>query len=101
MTKVAVYAFMRFAFDLAAPGESGDWLGGLLVMLGAVTAVYGVVAALLEIDIKRVLAFSTIENIGLIFGALGLALAFQAKGFAAAAALALTTALLHSVNHAS
>ena len=100
MTKVAVYAFARFAFDLAAPGAGGDWLGGLLVVLGAATAVYGVVAALLETDIKRVLAFSTIENIGLIFGALGLALAFQARGLAAAAALALTTALLHSVNHA-
>ena len=89
MTKVAVYAFVRFAFDLAAPGADGAWLGALLVVLGAVTAVYGVVAALLEIDIKRVLAFSTIENIGLIFAALGLALAFQAKGLLAAAALAL------------
>jgi formate hydrogenlyase subunit 3/multisubunit Na+/H+ antiporter MnhD subunit len=100
MTKVAVYAFVRFAFDLVAPGETGAWLGGLLVTLGALTAVYGVVAALLEVDIKRVLAYSTIENIGLIFGALGLALAFQAKGLAAASALALTTALLHSLNHA-
>jgi formate hydrogenlyase subunit 3/multisubunit Na+/H+ antiporter MnhD subunit len=100
MTKVAVYAFIRFAFDLAAPGPDGYWLGGLLVVLGAMTAVYGVVAALLEVDIKRVLAFSTIENIGLVFGALGLALAFQANGLGAAAALALTTALLHSVNHA-
>lgn len=101
MTKVAVYAFIRFAFDLADPGAAGDWLGGLLVMLGAATAVYGVLAALLETDIKRVLAYSTIENIGLVFGALGLTLAFQSKGFAAAAGLGLTTALLHSVNHAA
>jgi NADH:ubiquinone oxidoreductase subunit 5 (subunit L)/multisubunit Na+/H+ antiporter MnhA subunit len=97
---VAVYAFVRFAFDLVNPGDHGDWLGGLLIVLGAMTAVYGVVAALLEVDIKRVLAFSTIENIGMIFGALGLALAFQAKHFEAAAALALTAALLHGVNHA-
>lgn len=100
MTKVAIYGFVRFAFDLAPPGTDGDWFGGLLVVLGAVTAVYGVLAALLEVDIKRVLACSTIENIGLVFGALGLALAFRAKGLEAAAALALTTALLHSVNHA-
>lgn len=100
MTKVAVYGFVRFAFDLVPPGADGDWFGGLLVVLGSVTAVYGVLAALLEVDIKRVLACSTIENIGLVFGALGLALAFRAKGLEAAAALALTTALLHSVNHA-
>lgn len=100
MTKVAIYAFVRFAFDLVAPGAEGYWLGGALVTLGAATAVYGVVAAMLEVDIKRVLAFSTIENIGIVFGALGLALAFQSNGLAAAAALALTTALLHSLNHA-
>lgn len=100
MTKVAIYGFVRFAFDLVPPGAAGDLFGGFLVTLGAATAVYGVLAALLETDLKRVLAFSTIENIGLIFGALGLALAFQAKNFHAAAALALTTALLHTVNHA-
>lgn len=100
MTKVAIYGFVRFAFDLSPPGAAGDLFGGFLVMLGAATAVYGVLAALFETDLKRVLAFSTIENIGLIFGALGLALAFQAKSFHAAAALALTTALLHTVNHA-
>lgn len=100
MTKVAIYGFVRFAFDLAPPGAAGDLFGGFLVILGATTAVYGVLAALFETDVKRVLAFSTIENIGLIFGALGLALAFQAKSFHAAAALALTTALLHAVNHA-
>ncbi len=100
MTKVAVYGFVRFAFDLCPPREHGDLFGGLLLVLGASTAVYGALAALLEVDIKRVLAFSTIENIGLIFAALGLSLAFQSKGFQVTAALALTTALLHTVNHA-
>jgi hydrogenase-4 component B len=51
-------------------------------------------------DLKRVLAYSTIENIGLIFAALGLALAFKASGLAAAAALAATAALFHVFNHA-
>lgn len=100
MTKVAIYGFMRFAFDLAAPGADGAWLGAVLILLGAVTAVYAVLAAMFETDIKRSLAFSTIENIGVIFAALGLALAFQATGLMTAAALALTTALLHAVNHA-
>ncbi len=100
MTKVAIYGFMRFAFDLAVPGAAGAWLGAALIVLGAVTAVYAVLAAMFETDIKRSLAFSTIENIGVIFASLGLALAFQASGLAAAAALALTTALLHAVNHA-
>lgn len=100
MTKVAVYGFARFAFDLAPPGGSGAGLGAVLIVLGAATAVFGVTAAALETDIKRCLAYSTIENIGLIFAALGLTLAFQSAGMQAAAALAFTTALLHIVNHA-
>jgi hydrogenase-4 component B len=100
MTKVAIYGFIRFAFDLTPPGQAGTVLGALLIVLGTVTAVYAVLAAGFETDIKRSLAYSTIENIGFIFAALGLTLAFQATALHAAAALALTTALLHSVNHA-
>ena len=60
----------------------------------------GVLHALMQNDLKRVLAYSTIENIGLIFAGLGLALAFKANGFGAAAALAATAALFHVLNHA-
>jgi len=60
----------------------------------------GVLYALMESDLKRVLAYPTIENIGIIFAALGLALAFKAFGIGVAAALALTAALLHVFNHA-
>jgi formate hydrogenlyase subunit 3/multisubunit Na+/H+ antiporter MnhD subunit len=100
MTKVAIYGFVRFAFDLTSPAQSGAALGALLIVLGTATTVYAVLAAAFETDIKRSLAYSTIENIGVIFAALGLALAFQSAGMFAAAALALTTALLHAVNHA-
>ncbi|NJN37364.1 MAG: hypothetical protein HC794_10380, partial [Nitrospiraceae bacterium] len=64
----------------------------VLIVLGTVTAVYGVLAALFNTDIKRVLAFSTIENIGIIFIGLGLALGFGANAMEWAAALALTAA---------
>jgi NADH:ubiquinone oxidoreductase subunit 5 (subunit L)/multisubunit Na+/H+ antiporter MnhA subunit len=59
----------------------------------------GVLYALMQRDLKRVLAYSTIENIGIIFAALGLALAFKAHGMTLAAALALTAAMLHVFNH--
>jgi formate hydrogenlyase subunit 3/multisubunit Na+/H+ antiporter MnhD subunit len=97
MTKVAVYAFIRIVFDLlGAP----DWWWSMLVLgIGGITAVMGVLYALMQRDLKRVLAYSTIENIGIIFVALGLALAFKASGMTFAAALALTAALLHVFNH--
>ena len=98
MTKVAVYAFIRIVFDLLGPP---DWRWSVPVLaLGAATALIGVLHALMQTDLKRVLAFSTIENIGLVFVALGLALAFKASGLGGAAALAMTAALFHSLNHA-
>lgn len=97
MTKVAVYGFVRIVFDLLGPP---DWWWSLVVLaLGGVTAVMGVLYALMQRDLKRILAYSTIENIGFIFAGLGLALAFMAQGMAGAAALALTAALLHVFNH--
>ena len=97
MTKVAVYGFIRIAFDLLGPPQ---WWWSLAVLaVGGISAVMGVLYALMQSDLKRVLAYSTIENIGLIFASLGLALAFKAYGMNFAAALALTAALLHVFNH--
>ncbi|HXT08369.1 MAG TPA: hydrogenase 4 subunit B [Roseiarcus sp.] len=97
MTKIAVYAFVRFAFDLLGPP---DWRWSVPVLvLGAATAGLGALSANLEVDLKRLLAFSTVENIGLIFVALGLALAFKADDLARASALAMTAAMLHALNH--
>lgn len=97
MTKVAIYAFLRIVLDLM--GAPAWWWSLPALLLGGVTAVIGLLYALMETDIKRVLAYSTIENVGLVFVAIGLALAFKASGLAGAAALALTAALFHALNH--
>jgi formate hydrogenlyase subunit 3/multisubunit Na+/H+ antiporter MnhD subunit len=97
MTKVAVYAFIRIVFDLA--DGLPWWSGALLLTAGSLSAVLGVLQALMQDDTKRLLAYSTIDNIGIIFIGLGLALAFRADGMNAAAALAMTAALLHVLNH--
>jgi formate hydrogenlyase subunit 3/multisubunit Na+/H+ antiporter MnhD subunit len=97
MTKVAVYGFVRIVLDLLGPPLW--WWGALVVLLGGMTAVLGVLHALMEHDLKRLLAYHTVENIGIIFIGLGLALAFEANAMPAAAALGLTAALFHVFNH--
>ncbi len=97
MTKVAVYGFARIVLDLLGPPLW--WWGALVVLLGGTTAVLGVLHALMEHDLKRLLAYHTVENIGIIFIGLGLALAFEANAMPAAAALGLTAALFHVFNH--
>jgi hydrogenase-4 component B len=97
MTKVAVYGFVRIVFDLG--GEPAWWWSLLVIALAAVTCVLGVLSALMQHDLKRLLAYHTVENIGIIFLGLGLALAFSSYGLNAAAAVALTAALFHVLNH--
>jgi formate hydrogenlyase subunit 3/multisubunit Na+/H+ antiporter MnhD subunit len=97
MTKVAVYGFIRVVFDLLGPVAA--WTSPAIIVLGAVTAVLGILFATMDGDAKRVLAYSTIENIGVIFAALGLAMAFRANGMTALAALAFSAALFHIFNH--
>ena len=97
MTKVAVYGLIRIIFDLAGP--PAWWWSVLVLVIGGATAVLGVLYALMQHDLKRLLAYHTVENIGIIYIGLGLALAFQANGMATGAALALTAALFHVLNH--
>ena len=97
MTKVAVYGLIRIVFDLAGPPQW--WWSVIVLVIGGATAVLGVLYALMQHDLKRLLAYHTVENIGIIYIGLGLALAFQANGMAAGAALALTAALFHVLNH--
>jgi hydrogenase-4 component B len=97
MTKVAVYGFVRIAFELAGP--PAWWWSVIVLALAGITTVLGVLYALMQHDLKRLLAYHTVENIGIIFIGLGLALAFQAQGMRFAAALAFTAALLHVFNH--
>ena len=97
MTKVAVYGFVRIAFDLLP--DPAWWWSVVVLALGGATAAMGVLYALMQHDLKRLLAYHTVENIGIIFIGLGLALAFKAHGMPLAAALALTAGLLHVLNH--
>jgi formate hydrogenlyase subunit 3/multisubunit Na+/H+ antiporter MnhD subunit len=97
MTKVAVYGFVRIVLDLCGPPVW--WWSMVVLAFAGITCVMGVLYALMQHDLKRLLAYHTVENIGIIFIGLGLALAFKAFGMMSAAALALTAALLHVFNH--
>jgi len=97
MTKVAVYGFVRIVFDLA--GGPAWWWSIVVLGFAGATTVMGVLYALMQHDLKRLLAYHTVENIGIIFIGLGLAIAFAAYGMRFAAALAFTAALLHVFNH--
>ncbi len=97
MTKVAIYGFIRIVFDLTGPPSW--WSAAIILALGGITAVVGVLQALMERDLKRLLAYSTVENIGIIFIGIGLAMAFRSNGFTTGAVLALTAALFHALNH--
>ena len=98
MLKTAVYGFLRVAFDLL-PAQLW-WWGVLALALGLASAVLGVAFAAVQSDMKRLLAWSSVENLGLIFAGVGLALLFTAYRMPAAAALALTAALYHVASHA-
>jgi hydrogenase-4 component B len=97
MTKVAVYGFVRIVFDLL--GTPQAWWAILILMVAAATTLLGVLYALMQHDLKRLLAYHTVENIGIIFIGLGLALAFEVHDMPWAAGLALTAALFHVLNH--
>ena len=98
MLKTAVYALLRIAFDLLH--QPAWWWGAVVLGLGLLSATYGVVLTTVQSDMKRLLAFSSIENLGLIFVSTGLALMFRSYGMPALAALALTAALFHVAAHA-
>ncbi len=98
MLKTAVYGFILVCFVLLGRGPA--WWGYVTLGLAAATALLGVLFALSERDIKRVLAYSSIENLGIIFLGLGAAMVYRSGGAMAWAALALTAALLHTLNHA-
>ncbi|RAU22925.1 hydrogenase 4 subunit B [Paramagnetospirillum kuznetsovii] len=97
MTKVALYGLIRILFDLHGHVAWG-W-GAVLMGIGGVTAVLGVLYAILQDDLKKLLAYSTVENIGVVVIGLGLAIAFKDSGEKALAALALVAGLYHIINH--
>ncbi len=98
MLKTALYGMVRVSLDLiAAPAW---WCGIVLVAIGLYSALYGVVFAAAQSDTKRLLAYSSIENSGIMATGLGLALVFRGVGMSTLAALALLAALYHALNHA-
>ena len=99
MLKTAVYGIVRVTFDLL--GHPLWWWGLLPLAAGLLTALYGVVFAAVQTDMKRLLAYSSIENVGLLFTGIGLAVVFLGVGMPALAALALLATLYHSLNHAA
>lgn len=98
MLNTAIYGLLRVAFDLL--DLQLWWWGTPLLALGLVTALYGVVFAAVQTDMKRLLAYSSIENMGLLFVGIGLGLIFAGHGMAPMAALALTATLYHVASHA-
>ena len=82
MLKTAIYGLLRVTFDLL--GSPLWWWGVVALALGLVTALFGVVFAAVQTDMKRLLAYSSIENIGIIVAGIGLAMLFTAYGMGAA-----------------
>jgi hydrogenase-4 component B len=95
MVKVALYGLIRVQFEWL--GTPPRWLGVTLLALGLASALGGVLGALMQRDLKRLLAYSTIENVGVIVAALGAAVLIADPVWSA---LAFAAALLHTVNHA-
>jgi formate hydrogenlyase subunit 3/multisubunit Na+/H+ antiporter MnhD subunit len=98
MLKTAIYGLLRVGFDLL--GAALWWWGVVALAVGLVTALFGVLYSTVQSDMKRLLAYSSIENIGLIAVGIGLALIFHAYRMEALAALAMTAVLYHCLAHA-
>ena len=98
MLKTAIYGLLRVSFDLV--GTPLWWWGVVVLAVGLATAIFGVLYSAVQSDMKRLLAYSSIENIGLIAVGIGLTLTFHAYRMEALAALALTAVLYHCLAHA-
>jgi hydrogenase-4 component B len=98
MVKVGLYGLIRVLVEWL--GVPPSWLGAVVLALGAASAVGGILYALFQRDLKKLLAFSTIDNVGISLLGIGACLLFRAHGEDTWAALALGAALLHAINHA-
>ena len=98
MVKIALYGFIRMTFELIG-GIQWQW-GVAVLLVGAVSALLGILFALVQGDLKRLLAYSTIENMGIIFLGLGLSLIYLGNGHPLLGSLAFVASLYHALNHA-
>lgn len=96
--KTGIYGMARVFFDFYGPTPL--WMGTVVLALGVASALLGVLYALMEHDLKRLLAWHSIENVGIILMGFGAALMFGALGQSNLAALALIAGLYHTLNHA-
>jgi hypothetical protein len=99
MVNIGIYGIIRIDLQLLGPGP--HWWGLTLMIFGAVSAVFGVLQASVATDLKRLLAYSTTENMGLVTLALGAAALLSSSGAPTVAAIAMTAALLHLLSHAA
>lgn len=97
MIKTGIYMFIRLFLDILP--DAPLWWGYTILIVGSVSSLLGVLYALLEHDIKRLLAYHSIENIGIILLGLGSALVFYALDLKSFAILGLIAALYHTLNH--
>ncbi len=99
MVNLGIYGVLRVGFDLLGGGPRWWWL--LVLTVGALSAMYGVLQACAATDLKRLLAYSTTENLGLVFVGVGASGVFAAAGDAPLAGVLMIAALLHTANHAA
>lgn len=97
--KMGIYGLVRVTLDLLGIGPA--WWGGVVLGVGAVSALLGVLYALMEHDLKRLLAFHSVENIGIILIGIGAGMIFRSYGLLTLAALGLIGGLYHTINHAT
>ncbi|MCX8130669.1 MAG: hydrogenase 4 subunit B [Clostridia bacterium] len=97
MIKTAVYGIIRVCFGFLDPQYL--WWGTLVLVIGGITTILGIAFALMENNIKRLLAYSSVENIGIIMIGVGIALTSYSKGYTGIAVFAISAALLHTLNH--
>lgn len=102
MLNITIYGIVRYLFDFNSIDDSSHylWWGLGIVVIGSVSALVGVLYALVERDIKRILAFSSIENVGIIFIGLGLSVVFASFNLTSLSVLAFVASMFHTLNHA-
>ncbi|MBI4654350.1 MAG: hydrogenase 4 subunit B [Nitrospirae bacterium] len=98
MIKTGIYGFIRISMDIMGPGP--EWWGIAIIVIGAVSSILGVMYALMEHDLKRLLAYHSVENIGIILLGIGASMVFRSSGMLALSSLALIAGLYHTLNHA-
>ena len=98
MIKVGIYGILRIVVDILGVGP--EWWGTAIIIIGAVTSVLGIMYATVERDIKRLLAYCSVENIGIILLGIGTSMVLASNGLYKLSAIAMTAGLYHTLNHA-